>query len=53
MHDEFLVLIDAINELLQMQKHATQTYYSEFIQKVNYWYDGMVDERAIRDMMMG
>lgn len=51
MHDEFLVLIEAINELLELQKHAKLKYYPEFVSKVNVWYETQIDERTIRDMI--
>ena len=51
MHDEFLVLIEGVNDLKELQKHAESKYYPEFAKKVAQWFEGLRDERAVRDML--
>lgn len=51
MHDEFLVLIEGVNDLKELQRHAQTKYYPEFVHKVSLWFDGLTDEIAVRDMI--
>lgn len=51
MHDEFLVLIEGVNDLKEMQKHAETKYYPEFVGKLSLWFAGLSDEVMVRDML--
>ena len=50
MNDEFLSLIESIHELKQLMESNT---YTNFFHDLTKWYDGLNDDRAIRDMVRG